>query len=1259
LPESIKTLYTTIKAELGDEVPQALSVFGLESVSDIRTVLTSSNYIREEFSKNFPFPLVLWINDEVQKKLLRLAPDLESWATSVEFVIATDELSYELIYSLRQKAERTFVQFLDYEANKFMHQLTVPLDDRAAIESAIKDLESRSVRLEPELEVNVQFVLGRDAYVHKQIEAALAYYQQSLAFWQQNNNLEWQGYVLFHIGLCHYRNALGLFHYSSADLQQAENPHRQEEAKHSFQQCIQIFEGVQTPQVVNKFICQVGEILKHLEAWEELETVAEKSFKLHYTRGNLLQLAQDYGWLAEVALRKSKWKVANQLAEQALQTFAQVTDSKPQLQGFYRLLVARSQRNLGQIVEAVHNLEKARKETSHPQNPQLYTRILEELRSLHFEQGQYLEAFQIKQEQRSIEQQYGFRAFIGAHRLQPQRLVTNSASTAVDDQVIVAQEIVASGREQDVERLIKERISRNDRKLIVIHGPSGVGKSSFLDAGLVPILQQRAIGDRDALPVTLRFYSNWVEALGKLLSEALEKARGISLPTPPNSVEAIAEQLQKNAGHHLLTVLIFDQFEEFFFNYVTLANRRGFFEFLRICLNLPFVKIILSMREDYLHYLLECERVTNLEAINNDILIKHIRYYLGNFSRKDAKAVIQGLTERSRFYLDPTLITDLVEDLSRQLGEVRPIELQVVGAQLQAENIRTLIQYRQLGTKEKLVERYLEEVIRDCGVENRRIAQLVLYSLTDENGTRPLKTRTELVADLANLEAEVDKLDLVLQILVGAGLVFLLPEVPADRYQLVHDYLVYPIRQQEGAKLIAELEREKERRELAEAEQQRAQAVLNRVLKQQLQVTRIAGVGFAILGTLAGVFGVQVAFSGTDSQLNTIIATSKALFTSNRELEALTYILEGGRQLRGVSWVKPDTQLRVITELQNVVYKVTERNRLEGHAEAIYSVSFSPDARTLVSASADNTVKLWGRNGALLKTLKGHRNQILSAGFSLDGRSLATASNDGTIKLWSRDGTPLRTLKLSRSPTTVSFSPDGQTIISADIDGTVNLWDFQGRLIVILEGHQDRVYAAKFSSDARLIATASADKTVKVWNRDGKQLYTFKAHTDRVRDVSLSPDGRFIATASDDRTIRLWSLADSKLLKTLQGHGAGVYSVSFSPDMKILASASGDNTVKLWKLDGTLLQSFQGHTNAVYSVDFSPDGKLIASASADETIRLWRPYGIGSQTSQQQKRSSLNELMEYGCHWVRDYLENNPNVSKSDRHLCDGIGTQK
>ncbi|MHC5732047.1 MAG: hypothetical protein ACYTXY_49885, partial [Nostoc sp.] len=106
--------------------------------------------------------------------------------------------------------------------------------------------------------------------------------------------------------------------------------------------------------------------------------------------------------------------------------------------------------------------------------------------------------------------------------------------------------------------------------------------------------------------------------------------------------------------------------------------RRAFYEFLRVCLDIPFVKIILSLREDYLHYLLELDRLFNLTAINNNILDKNIRYHLGNFLPADAMAVVQSLTERSHFNLEPALIKKLVEDLAGELGEVRPIELQIV-----------------------------------------------------------------------------------------------------------------------------------------------------------------------------------------------------------------------------------------------------------------------------------------------------------------------------------------------------------------------------------------------------------------------------------------------------------------------------------------------------------------------------------------------------------------------------------------------------
>jgi hypothetical protein len=78
---------------------------------------------------------------------------------------------------------------------------------------------------------------------------------------------------------------------------------------------------------------------------------------------------------------------------------------------------------------------------------------------------------------------------------------------------------------------------------------------------------------------------------------------------------------------------------------------------------LPFVKVIFSLREDYLHYLLEVEEF-NLDVINNNILDKKIRYSLGNFSLEDARSVIQNLTERAHFYLESALIDKLVRGFS-------------------------------------------------------------------------------------------------------------------------------------------------------------------------------------------------------------------------------------------------------------------------------------------------------------------------------------------------------------------------------------------------------------------------------------------------------------------------------------------------------------------------------------------------------------------------------------------------------------------
>ena len=91
-------------------------------------------------------------------------------------------------------------------------------------------------------------------------------------------------------------------------------------------------------------------------------------------------------------------------------------------------------------------------------------------------------------------------------------------------------------------------------------------------------------------------------------------------------------------------------------------------------------------------------------------------------------------------------------------------------------------------------------------------------------------------------------------------------------------------------------------------------------------------------------------------------------------------------------------------------------NSLRGHTNAVWSVVFSPDGKTIASGSWDQTIRLWeATTGHLQNVLTGHTSWLYSVVFNASGDTIASSSGDGTIRLWNvASGISTNTLKTDR-----------------------------------------------------------------------------------------------------------------------------------------------------------------------------------------------------------------------------------------------------
>jgi WD40 repeat protein len=219
----------------------------------------------------------------------------------------------------------------------------------------------------------------------------------------------------------------------------------------------------------------------------------------------------------------------------------------------------------------------------------------------------------------------------------------------------------------------------------------------------------------------------------------------------------------------------------------------------------------------------------------------------------------------------------------------------------------------------------------------------------------------------------------------------------------------------------------------------------------------------------------------------------------------------------------------------------------------------------------------------VVAVIKGHTRTVWSLAFSPDGKTLASASEDSSVRLWGLDGTePVLRAKpaegLGGGISSLAYSPDGRYLAFGTQHSVLQIWDVSGPLPMLhanIRGLSLSAQAVVFGPDSRTLAETSGG-TVRLWNLGaGKPTERrLDGHTSQVNALAFSPDGKTLATGAGDGLVRLWDLspAEPKLITELDMKPADVWMAAFSPDGRSLVVTTRKGAGRIWDVNGAVVR---------------------------------------------------------------------------------------
>ena len=421
-------------------------------------------------------------------------------------------------------------------------------------------------------------------------------------------------------------------------------------------------------------------------------------------------------------------------------------------------------------------------------------------------------------------------------------------------------------------------------------------------------------------------------------------------------------------------------------------------------------------------------------------------------------------------------------------------------------------------------------------------------------------------------------------------------------------------------------------------------SVHQKCLRRRLYLTS-AVIVLLVFGLLAGVIGPRTSRDGRleEGNIQEAFNAEEANIDAKDELDdALLHVVEENDGIE--SSPPPFVELKKI----NRTY--------EDGTKYLYSVTFSPDGKKVITSSSDYT-KIWNAESGRQSHTLGYRG-VSSIAFSPDGRKVVLGSKEGSIQI--RDTESGKELhRWDQQITSAAFSPNGKVIVTANKDTTVRIWHVESaRELLRLPGHTSPVKYVAFSPDGDKIASVSSSGqkgTVRIWYVDPVrksrtsewQWRTLEWHTplgsfvgypgSNGGYVAFSPDSNKIVSFCNDHkkhigTVRIWCADPVWKWRTLEWHTDNIEKAVFLPDgnkIVTLCYATGDHTVtiiRIWDVEQER-ESQISEWHIRKNCHLSPDGTKIVTIGSgiwgDGMFRIW-----DTESGKVQKKWRVDDTRE-------------------------------